>query len=91
MNSNCEKEDVSVWEGRKGRSYLRCRNFSSLFSFFAGAVNLKYHEYEKHEFLRQTEKGVGVNCGVHKLCVFFLSSSKGSHICKGFTIIRGAV
>lgn len=54
-------------------------------------VNLKYYEYEKHEFLRQTEQGVGVNCGVHKMYVFFLSSSRVSLISKGFTIIRGAV
>lgn len=70
--------------GREGKEgHTSGVRISAAFSLFL-QVQSKHYEYEKHEFLRQTEKGVGVNCGVHKMCVFFLSSSKVSHISKGF-------
>lgn len=63
-------------EGKERKVIPQMLEFQQPFLFFAGTVNLKYNEYEKHEFLRQTEKCVGVNCGVHKMYVFFLNSLK---------------
>lgn len=50
----------------------------------------------RNVFFTQTEeKGVGVDCGVtesvHKMYVFFLSSSKVLHISKNLTMFRGAI